>query len=254
MSLREEVGVAAELLERVLALAGTDMVLVGGQALAFWAAYYGAPSPPIATTKDVDLLGTRADVERLARGLQGKAAFPRSGLTLLVGQVTKDLPDGGYINIDVLSNVYGDVTRDGVKGRAVAVTVGAGALRVMHPLDVLQGRLENVHGISEKQDEHGLAQLRLAVEVARVFLRDIGTRETSASGNPRRPVALRHIGRIETMALSDAGRKVARRHAIHVADAIDPAPVMHIKPFASTKLPQLLKLMSQERRRDLEGQ
>jgi hypothetical protein len=229
------------------------MVLVGGQALAFWAAYYGTPSPPIAVTKDVDLLGTRADVERLARGLQGKAAFPRRGLTLLVGQVTKDLPDGGYINIDVLSNVYGDVTRDGVKGRAVAVTVAAGALRVMHPLDVLQGRLENVHGIAEKQDEHGLAQLRLAVEVTRGFLRDIGTRETSGSENPNRPVALQHIGRIETMALSDAGRKVAKRHGIHVADAIDPAPVMHIKPFVGTKLPQLLKLMSEERRSKLAG-
>ena len=38
------------------------------QALAFWAAYYPMTAPTIAITKDVDLLGTRADVERLARG------------------------------------------------------------------------------------------------------------------------------------------------------------------------------------------
>lgn len=246
----DEVGVTRELLERVLELAGKEMVLVGGQALAFWAAYYETPSPAIAVTKDVDLLGTRADVQRLARGLQGKAAFPLSALTLLIGQVTKDLPDGGYINIDVLSNVYGDITREGVKARAVTVTVAAGALRVMHPLDVLQGRLENVYGISEKQDEHGLAQLELAIAVTRAFLRDFGVRE--GPGNPKRPMALRHIGRIETLALSDAGRKVARRFGLHVADAIEPAAVMHIKPFIGTKLPQLLKLMSKERRAALE--
>ena len=119
----------------------------------------------------------------------------------------------------------------------------------MHPLDVLQGRLENVYGISEKQDEHGSAQLELAIRVTRAFLRDFGMRE--GTGNPKRPMALRHIGRIETMALSDAGRKVARRFGLHVADAIEPGPVMHIKPFTGTKLPQLLKLMSKERREAL---
>lgn len=71
-----EVRVPADLLERILELAGTDMILVGGQALAFWAAYYHTTAPSIAITKDVDLLGTRADVERLARGLGGKAVFP----------------------------------------------------------------------------------------------------------------------------------------------------------------------------------
>jgi hypothetical protein len=44
--------------------------------LAFWAAYYPMTAPSIAIAKDVDLLSTRADVERLARGLGGKAAFP----------------------------------------------------------------------------------------------------------------------------------------------------------------------------------
>jgi hypothetical protein len=33
----------------------------------------------------------------------------------------------------------------------------------MHPMDVLQGHLENVYGLSAKQEEHGVAQLRLAI-------------------------------------------------------------------------------------------
>jgi hypothetical protein len=106
-----EVRVSPDLLERILELAGTDMILVGGQALAFWAAYYYTTAPSIAITKDVDLLGTRADVERLAHGLGGKAVFPhKNEMTLLVGQVMKDLPGGDYVNIDVMFRVYGGIT------------------------------------------------------------------------------------------------------------------------------------------------
>jgi hypothetical protein len=54
-----------------------------------------------------------------------------------------------------------------------------------------------------------------------------------------------------TSAPTIAGRKVARRYGVHVADAIDPAPVAHIKAFVSKKLPQLLKLMSDTRRAEL---
>jgi hypothetical protein len=121
----------------------------------------------------------------------------------------------------------------------------------MHPLDVLQGRLENVHGLPVKQDEHGVAQLRLAVEMARKFVSDIGSQEATVTGKAARPVALRHLARIEGLALSDAGRKVAKRYGVHVADAIDPSPVTHIKAFVSKKLPRLLKLMSEARRAQL---
>jgi hypothetical protein len=105
----DEIHADHALLVRILELAGNEMILVGGQALAFWAAYYSVPAPPTAVTKDVDFLGTRADVERLARGLGAKATFRRQrDLTMLTGQIEKELPGGNYVNIDVLSRVYGD--------------------------------------------------------------------------------------------------------------------------------------------------
>lgn len=236
-----------ELLARILELAGTGMVLVGGQALAFWAAFYEVPAPAIAVTKDVDFIGTRADVERLARGLGGKATFPRQrDLTLLAGQIEKALPGGDYINIEVLSGVYGNVSFDSLAKHAVVAESPAGKFRVMHPLDVLQGRLENVYGIIEKQDEHGVAQLHLAVAMVREFLKDIASHEAVYQDSGKRPVTLRHLRRIQTLALSDAGRKVAKRYQVHVADAIDPLPLLHIESFKTKKLPQLLALMSNE--------
>jgi hypothetical protein len=225
------------------------MILVGGQALAFWATYYRIPAPPATVTKDVDFIGTRADVERLARGLGGKAKLRRQrDLSLLAGQVEKDLPGGDYINIDVLSRVFGTVTTESISAHAVVPETPLGKFRVMHPLDVLQGRLENVHGLPDKRDEHGIAQLQLAVEMTREFLRDLARQEQARSEKMDRPVTLRHVRRIETLALSDAGRKVAKRHNIHVADAIDPAPLLGIKAFVTRKLPQLLNLMSEPER------
>lgn len=248
-----EVHVPADLLERILRLAGAEMILVGGQALAFWAAYYHTSAPTIAITKDVDLLGTKSDVERLARGLDARMVFPhKRDMTMLVGQVLKDLPGGNYVNIDVMFRVYGDITTEAITTRAVLAESAAGRFRIMHPLDVLQGRLENVHGLSAKQDEHGVAQLRLAIDMVQKFVSDIASQESTVADKGSRPVVLRHLARIEALSLSDAGRKVAKRYGVHVADAIDPAPVGHIKPFVSKKLPQLLKLMSEARRVELQ--
>jgi hypothetical protein len=197
------------------------------------------------------LLGTRRDAERLARGLNAKVTFPRRReLTLLAAQVVKSLPGNDYVNIDVLSRVFGGVTAEAIMRRSILAETAAGTFRVMHPLDVLQGRLENVHGLAEKRDEHGIAQLELAIRMTRAFLRDLASQE-AASPKESRPVMLRHVARIEMLSLSDPGRKIATRHAVHVADAIDPIPLLHMKPFVEKKLPQLLKLMSAIRRAEL---
>lgn len=108
-----------------------------------------------------------------------------------------------------------------------------------------------LYGLVEKQDEHGIAQLRLAIAVVREFLKDMASREGERQDAGERPVSLRHLRRIETLALSDAGRKIAKRYDIHVADAIDPIPLLHIRSFKAKKLPQLLRLMSRERQSEL---
>jgi len=263
-----EAYVDARQLQQILNVLGDRMILIGGQALAFWASHYLLEAPAIAVTRDVDLLlpGARVtgplrrrnvdvlafkeEIRLLAKRLQARVQFPHErALTVLVGQVVKDLADGKYINIDVLFRVHGDVTSEGIDQRAVEVVMGAGRFRVMHPLDVLQGRLENVYSLSEKQDEHGLAQLQIAIPTARAFLLDVAAKDSAA----KRPVVLDHIARIESMALSDAGRKVARRHQLHVADAIDPRPVAHVKTFMTRKMPQLLTLMSSARRSEVRG-
>jgi hypothetical protein len=241
-----EVGIQQRLLAHILSLAGERMVLVGGQALAFWAAYYAVPQPAATVTKDADFLGTADDVRRIAGGLGGQARFPHDkALTALAGQVTRSLPGGDYVNIDVLHRLHGDVSVQAARARAVQVESEAGRFTVLHPLDVLQGRLDNLHGLREKQDEHGAAQLALAIGITRAFLADEAARVAPEGTRRKHALLLSHLKRIATMARSDAGRKVARRFALHVADGIDPSVVADLPAFRAKELPLLLPLLSE---------
>jgi hypothetical protein len=237
--------ISRELLERVLALVSDKMILVGGQALAFWASYYGIPEPVAAISKDADFIGVRDDVRRIAIGLKAAARYPHDKMkTSFVGRVELDVSDTEYVHIDVLRQVYGDVSVEAVRARSYEATRGSTTFRIMHPLDVLQGRLENVYGLKEKQDEHGIEQLKLAIGMVRAFVLEQGD---AGSVDQERPIVLKHLQRIERMALSDAGRKVAERFGVHVADAMEIPRLLGHKDFVAKKLPQISGLMSAAR-------
>lgn len=47
---------------------------------------------------------------------------------------------------------------------------GDGQVRVMHPIDVLDSRIQNLHVLASKRNAHGVAQAQLAVAMVRAFL------------------------------------------------------------------------------------
>lgn len=246
--------VPEDVVDKLLGAASTRLVLVGGQALKVWMDRYRVAMPGGFTyvSRDVDFLAESArdtdDVRRLARALGGHTVFPRrrAALTALVGQVVLDRPDGEVFNVDVLHRVYG--TDADIRSRAVEIREPRMTYRVMHPLDVLKSRVDNLYGLAEKQNELGSAQLVAAVAVARAFLCEAATLEHERTD--RRPITLRYVGFIEEVATGDAGKKVARRYGIHVADAVEPDAVPS-REFREKKLPQLARLMSNARRSEL---
>jgi len=243
-----------EVVQRLLAAAGPNLILVGGQALAFWMSKYdvSAPEQFAFVSRDMDFLartaGDKQEVTRLAKILGGQAIIPHEkALTALVGQAVRSLDDEQYINVDVVFKIYGANT-ELVRKAAVDVNDADLLFRVMHPMDVLKSRLDNLYGLKEKQTALGQAQLEAAIRVAQRFQRSIAD-EYQPTASARSPV-LRFAKFIESLALSDAGRKVAERNRIFVADAIEPAAVDDVG-FREKKLPQLLNMMSQERRDQL---
>ncbi|MBX3188745.1 MAG: hypothetical protein KF819_17135 [Labilithrix sp.] len=232
-----------------------DLLLVGGQALKLWVERYRVVLPDefAYVSRDVDFLAPSAAasdvVRKLARALGGRAVFPRrrAALTALVGQAVKDVSDDEVFNVDVVHRVYG--ADEGLRARAMELRLGADlGARLMHPLDVLKSRLDNLHGLAEKRNELGKAQLRAAIAVAQAFQRE-ALRAENAPG-ARRPTTLRYAAFVERLAASAAGKKVAARYGIHVADAIEPSAVP-VREFCEKKLPVLGRLMSSSRRREL---
>jgi hypothetical protein len=83
--------------------------------------------------------------------------------------------------VDFLSGVVGLTTKDLIR-RAIEMEMpDIGRLRVIHPIDVLDSRIQNLHLLPEKRTDAGIAQSRLAVDVARAFIRlEVATRDERA--------------------------------------------------------------------------
>jgi hypothetical protein len=250
---KRQVVIPPDVLDALLAAGGDDLVVIGGQSLALWMDRYrvAMPGGHGYVSTDLDFLAAssadRESVQRLARAFGGRASFPlqRAALTSLVGQAVRDLSDEEVYNVDVLHKMWG--ANDDVRARAIALPRGSTTVRVLHPLDVLKSRLDNLYGLKEKQTELGKAQLVAAIAVAQAFLREAAQLEPREA---RRPATLRYVGFIEKLATDDAGKKVAKRYDIHVADAIEPAAV-RTKEFREKMLPRLFRLMSPPRRKEI---
>jgi hypothetical protein len=171
--------------ERVPDLKG--IVLVGGQALNFWAERLnlataeGSGPFGAALSDDIDFLGSAKAALSLGEATQGRvaiagmddAASPNTAL------VTLDL-DGEEHQIDFLAAMMGFTQSgiDQVREWAVPVRMRRGTptqLFVMHPLHCLQAQLENVYGskLNRREEQGGeryIARVRLAIEASRQII------------------------------------------------------------------------------------
>jgi hypothetical protein len=219
-----------ELVDRVLRSALSDVVLVDGQALAFWMDRFGiehALHQP-AVSRNIDFLTDNATntapLHRFAKAIGGEAKIqPMRAITALIGSAVAPAEGDLVYNVDLLHSIFG-MDRDDVMANAMEVRARDGAhFRVMHPLDVLQSRNVNLHKLRDKQDAFGEQQFRLAIEVARAWFEeqvDVIERDASLSEPERDRAIFDLIGPVDEYSAEDAARKNAARHGIHVADAI----------------------------------
>lgn len=103
----DEAPLDADTVDRFLSSLGPDMVLVGGQALAFWMDRFGIGAGEMVVTSDGDALGSAAAAHRMARLLPARLLEPRPGsATSLVAQLRIPAADGKVANIDILHMLY----------------------------------------------------------------------------------------------------------------------------------------------------
>jgi hypothetical protein len=160
-------------------------VLVGGQAVNFWAEYYAGRVPQLAraapfTSKDIDFCGDVRAVRLCASRLGGSATLASmDDATPNVGVVSFDDADGGHHTIDFIDQPMG-LTAAEVRRTAIPIEVldAAGRetgarIRVMHPVLCMESRVHNTMALPGYDTAHALKQLRASIVCAREFLLDL---------------------------------------------------------------------------------
>lgn len=231
-------------LQRILKICAPQGLLVGGQALAFWADQLEVAHPSeleSGVTADADFIGDASLAQKLGQALGWKIWLPSlDDATPQTGKVTHRLSDGSIKQVDFLSGVAGLTTKD-LSRRAIEMVVpGTGRLRVIHPVDVLDSRIQNIHLLPTKRSVAGLAQARLAIDVVRVFI----TRTIRDDGER---AALRLLERVVGIAEDLAARQVFLLHGIDPLLAIPISEFRSSAALHSKRWPQIQKEIARQR-------
>ena len=232
---------------RILEVCSPEGTLVGGQALGFWADHFDVPRPPdliAAVSADVDFIGGSALAERLAKVLGWTPWIPSlDDATSQSGKVTFTLRDGSIKQVDFLYSVVGLATTDVIR-RAIEMRVPEiGRVRVMHPVDVLDSRIQNILLLAEKRTPAGIAQAHLATSVVHAFIR-----QEIQSGGERAGLNL-----LERIARIAEGACAIRIFCMY---GVDPLAAVPIEDFRTTtalhtkRWPQILAQVTNAREKE----
>src|ERR1700675_1055900 len=239
-----EASLTPEDVRKILSICSPRGLLVGGQALAFWADHLQVERPVnlvSGVTADADFIGDSLLAKDLAKRLGWQIWIPAlDDSTPQTGKVTRRTKSGAVKQVDFLSGVVGLTTKD-LARRAIEMEVpNIGHLRVIHPVDVLDSRIQNLHLLPEKRTDAGIAQARPAVDVARAFIRpEVATRDERAG--------LRLLERVADIANDIAAVRVFLLYSI------DPLKAVPLEDFRTTtslhkvRWPQIVAEVSQKR-------
>lgn len=150
-------------------------VLVGGQAVAFWAAYFGIKSELAILTSDIDYIGTTAEARRASARLDFEHRLKIATLddaTPNTAVITVKLP--GYtelVLIDYLAEIIGLDSKQ-IQTSAVEADLHGVRLRVLHPVLLLHSKIWNLHRLESKRTPEGFEQARLAIRIVAALIRE----------------------------------------------------------------------------------
>ena len=261
LSFRDVLGVV----ERVPDLSG--IVLVGGQALNFWAESLGIAAADVsgpygpALSDDIDFLGSANAAMAFGDATEGKVAIAgwESAHSPNTALVTLDI-EGEEQLIDFLGSMKGFSQHDleQVRRWAIPLRLARGSprpLHVMHPVHCLQAQLENVYGHAlnrraEPGGERYVGRVRLAIEACRRIALQYLERADARS-------ALDVAEKVLELSFLSSAMRAGFEDAIRVDAGVPDGPEMPPE-FRAKRLPQMRRQLDSatkkyERRRARPG-
>lgn len=245
--------------ERVIGLLSplsesAQIVLVGGQALAFWSARFAEASGEIhaVSSKDIDFEGSADSARVAARLLGGEAMIPSplepSPMTGTVAFVDGEGIDRTLDFIEAPRGLDADDVRETAIRTEIATPSSAGGavLWIMHPERCMESRIYNTIDLG-RDDALGLAQLEVSVPIARRWSQDL-LGDEAIEGRRRQRAVLELNERIFKLCCEDrCFQAVKSRYGIDPFGAVLADPRLPDE-FLSKRYPQMQERLKRSRR------
>ncbi|MGA2177537.1 MAG: hypothetical protein ABSH38_21390 [Verrucomicrobiota bacterium] len=213
---------------------GVPPLLIGGQAVNYWAELYSSEEPGLAkwqpfTSEDIDFQGSREDVRLIALQLGLAPVFPRPvEMTALAGMIPFKRGDLES-QIEVVSSVPG-VPAKLLQETALEATWEDYQIRVIDPISLLWAKAHLALKVPQKgrRDADHLAIMVLCV---RAFLRGALSKVADDSVPARNWLAA--VERVLVLSESTTGAKTAHRFG---TDWTEVLPLKEIQGIAAPKI------------------
>jgi hypothetical protein len=224
------------------------LVLVGGQAAAFWIARYDIADPKVVTTKDIDVFLSEAEpsiVLECAKDLGGSLMLVKEPRVPDVARVRLEM-NGAELQIDFLRSLH-RISASEVIDNKVLVKERGKDLFVIHPVFMLASRLFNTFELRGRLTDENLERLRLSIRAVRAYLIEgLASGETSPAAD-----VLPSIEKIFDLAIGRPGIQAWQDHDIDVFSAVpnDSELLNCPQPFLEKRRPQMLLDLVRKRKK-----
>jgi hypothetical protein len=200
--------------------AGQPYVLIGGQAVNYWAERYLHMEPGLAsfqpfTSADIDFKGNREDVQRIARQLQLSPSFPHKvEMTALAGIIPLQIGELKSF-IEVVRRIPGiPETRE---TPAVQAEWEGKLIRVLDPISLLTSKLELAATVSQ-EDRHDVLHLKILTLCVRPFLEEL-LQQVEVGDLPARDW-LKVANQVLRLTSGSRARKISAKHQINWSEIL----------------------------------
>lgn len=193
---------------------GRPYILIGGQAVNYWAERYLAAEPELEelqpfTSEDIDFKGGLEDVRRIAEQLQLTPRYPaKVEMTALAGIIPFQI--GGHkSSIEVVRRIPG--VSGPVDALAVEAESNGKTIRVLDPISLLACKLELVIRVSQ-ENRRDVAHLKILRLCVRAFLNEF-LQQVERGEIPARHW-LSAASRVLKLTTASRARKISSRYQI----------------------------------------
>lgn len=220
-----------------LSEASSEMVLVGGQSVLFWAEIYGVPTPPgiAALTEDVDFVATSTNAMDVENVIANK--YKTSLKIATMDDVSPNsakmsilISGAGKINIDFLRQITGLDTDEVVEDAAI-ITIDGHQIKVIPPLLLMKSKISNLGAHLNKRCEEGVGQARMSVDILHRHL------VSWFASNPDSKPPYQQFEQIIRFSRSDAALYAFKYYGIDPLAALPVEAMAQDDPFVVKRLP-----------------